>query len=91
MTDTATNIILNNKMRTNFQSLWTDNKQKLINMGDEATQNIMKDIGFKVTAGKLDDKDKNNIFLKRLAENTYLDKEFKDAIACGNTSLLANM
>ena len=89
MTDTA-EIILD-KIRTNFKSLWTDNKQKLINMGDDVTQNIWADIAVKVADAKLVDVPHNGIFLKRLAENTYLDKEFKDAISSGNTSLLANM
>tara|TARA_R110002073_G_scaffold245881_2_gene408648 strand:+ start:301 stop:1410 length:1110 start_codon:yes stop_codon:yes gene_type:complete len=89
MTDTA-EIILS-KIRTNFKSLWTDNKQKLINKGDDVTQNIWADIANKVVDVKLVDVPHNGIFLKRLAENTYLDKEFKDAIASGNTSLLANM
>ena len=89
MTDTA-EIILD-KIRTNFQSVWTDNKQKLLKMKDDVTQNIWADIAVKVADAKLVDVPKNGIFLKRLAENTYLDKEFKEAIATGNTSFFANM
>lgn len=89
ITDTA-EIILD-KIRTNFQSVWTDNKQKLLKMKDDVTQNIWADIAVKVADAKLVDVPKNGIFLKRLAENTYLDKEFKEAIATGNTSFLANM
>lgn len=36
-------------------------------------------------------KNDSAIFLKRLAENTYLDQEFKEVIATGNTSFLANV
>ena len=89
ITDTA-EIILD-KIRTNFQSVWTDNKQKLLKMKDDVTQNIWADIAVKVADAKLVDVPKNGIFLKRLAENTYLDKEFKEAIATGNTSFFANM
>ena len=89
MTETA-EIILD-KIRTNFQSVWTDNKQKLLKMKDDVTLNIWADIAVKVADAKLVDVPKNGIFLKRLAENTYLDNEFKEAIATGNTSFFANM
>ena len=89
MNDTANTLL--HSILINFESLWIRNKQKLIDTRDEATCTANMEILCKIQETILNDLPNHGIFLRGLAENTYVDKEFKQAIASGNTSLLANM